>query len=189
MISSVVLFGLLLAATVTDLRRRKVYNWTTYPGILVAFGMNGLATALGLDVESVSNDIYGLIGLKDSIAGFVACGLVMLVCYVFFPGGVGGGDVKLIAMMGAFLGPFGGLEAMLWTFVLGGGMAIIILVWRFGAIRLLSRTIQWLLFTLRFGTLAPLKDEERERLKTNLFMSPSALAAVVIVQFHLIDWL
>jgi prepilin peptidase CpaA len=189
MISTVVLFGFLLAATITDLRRRKVYNWTTYPGILVAFGLNGLAAAFGLDVESVSNDLFGLVGLKDSIAGFVGCGFVMLVCYVFFPGGVGGGDVKLIAMMGAFLGPFGGLEAMLWTFVLGGGMAIIILVWRFGAIRLLLRTIQWVLYTLRFRTLAPLKDEERERLKTDLFLSPSALAAVVIVQFNLIDCL
>ncbi len=189
MISSVVLFGLLLAATITDLRWRKVYNWTTYPGILIAFGLTGLATALGLDVESVANDIYGLVGLKDSITGFVGCGFVMLVCYVFFPGGVGGGDVKLIAMMGAFLGPFGGLEALLWTFVLGGAMAIIILVWRFGAIRLLSRTCQWVFFTLRLGTLAPLNDEERERLKTDLFLSPSALAAVVIVQFRLIDWL
>jgi prepilin peptidase CpaA len=189
MISQVMLLGLLLAATITDLRGRKVYNWTTYPGILVAFGLNGLATVLGLDADSVTNELYGFVGLEDSMAGFAGCGLVMLVCYVFFPGGVGGGDVKLIAMIGAFLGPFAGLEAMLWTFVLGGGMAIIILVWRFGAIRLLSRTIRWVWFTLRFAGLGPLKDEERERLTTDLFLSPSALAAVVIVQFRLIDGL
>ena len=30
---------------------------------------------------------------------------------------VGGGDVKLIAMLGAFLGPEQGITAMLWTFV------------------------------------------------------------------------
>ena len=33
--------------------------------------------------------------------GLAACGLVMLVCFVIFR--VGGGDVKLIAMLGAFL--------------------------------------------------------------------------------------
>ena len=50
------------------------------------------------------------------------CGAAMLVCYVLFAGGVGGGDLKLIAMMGAWLGVYRGLEAMLWTMVIAGGM-------------------------------------------------------------------
>ena len=54
---------------------------------------------------------------------------------------VGGGDVKLIAMLGAFLGLEKGIEAMLWTFVLGGCMALIVLVWRVGPWRLAVRVV------------------------------------------------
>ena len=43
----------------------------------------------------------------------------MLVCYVFFPGGVGGGDVKLIAMMGAFLGLSAGFDGMSGVEIMG----------------------------------------------------------------------
>ena len=35
-----------------------------------------------------------LIGLKESFWGFLACGLLVLLCYLVFK--VGGGDVKLM---------------------------------------------------------------------------------------------
>ena len=41
-----VLVALLTVATATDLRRRKIYNWTTYPGILAALGLNALGSTL-----------------------------------------------------------------------------------------------------------------------------------------------
>jgi len=187
--ATVVLAGLLLAATITDVRRRKVYNWITYPGALLAVIANGLATAWGLDPESPLNDHLGLVGVQDSLAGCVVCGFMMLVCYVFFPGGVGGGDVKLLAMMGAFLGPWRGLEALLWTFVLGACAAIGLLVWRVGAWRLLTRAVQRVASLVRFRVWTPLSGEERARLKTDVFLSPAALAAVGIVQFQLDRWL
>lgn len=186
--ATVVLAGLLVAATSTDVRRRKVYNWTTYPGALLALLANGLATAWGLDLESPLNSRLGLVGLHESLAGCAVCGFIMLVCYVFFPGGVGGGDVKLLAMMGAFLGPWRGLEALLWTFVLGAWVAILLLVWRVGALRLLGRALQRMASLLRFRVWTPLSGEERERLQTDVFLSPAALAAVLIVQFQLSRW-
>ncbi len=188
MASTSVLIVLLLIATVTDLRWRLIYNETTYPGIVLALACNGLATLVGLEPESSVNSWLGLVGFGDSLAGLASCGCLMLTCYVFFPGGVGGGDVKLLAMMGAVLGLVRGLEALLWTFVLGGGLAAIMLVWQFGAWKLLFRTIQVLAFTLRFRTLGPLSDEERQRLKTDLHLTPSALAAVLIVQFQVVRW-
>ena len=179
---------LLLIATVTDVRWRLIYNGTTYPGILAAVTCNGLATLTGLEPESSVAAGWGLVGFSDSLAGLAGCGLLMVTCYVFFPGGVGGGDVKLLAMMGAFLGLTRGLEALLWTFVLGGALAVIVLVWQFGAWKLLLRTIQVLVFTLRFRTLGPLSDQERQRLKTDLHLTPSALAAVLVVQFQVFRW-
>jgi prepilin peptidase CpaA len=170
MIATLVLVGLLLVASITDVRWRRVYNWTTYPGILVGVAANGVATVWGLDLASAWNRVLGCIGLYDSVAGCVGCGFIMLVCYVFFPGGVGGGDVKLLAMMGAFLGPWKGLESLLWTFVFSACSAIVLVFWRFGTLRLLGRAYRVLACLVRYRTWTPLPDEDRELLKTDVLL-------------------
>lgn len=188
MVATLVLVGLLLAATVTDVRRRKVYNWTTYPGVLLALIANGAMTVWGADLESPRNDWLGMVGIGESLGGCAGCGFIMLACYAFFPGGVGGGDVKLLAMIGAFLGPWRGLEVLLWTFVLGACAAIVLLVWRAGALRLLTRMFQWVVCLLRFGVRPCLTEDERAPWKTDVFLSPATLAAVLIVQLPEICW-
>ena len=109
----------------------------------------------------------------------------MLVCFVGFK--VGGGDVKLIAMLGAFLGFEQGIMAMLWTFVLGGCVGLIVLIWRVGPLRLVARVLRQVLWTLRLGRWSPLSESERAQLQPPLFLAPSALVAVVIVRFSLVD--
>src|SRR5437868_12050519 len=91
--STVLLLVLTATAAFTDLRFHKIYNWTTYPGILLALAVN-------LFENGWDDGIPGHPGLKDSLAGLALCGGLMLVSFVFF--NVGGGDVKLIAMVGAF---------------------------------------------------------------------------------------
>jgi prepilin peptidase CpaA len=105
----------------------------------------------------------------------------MLACFLVLQ--VGGGDVKLVAMLGAFLGPERGIEAMLWTFVLGAGAALVVLVWRVGPWRLLAQVFRHLFWMLRLGQWVPLTADERRQLQPPLFLAPSALAAVVIVVF------
>ena len=160
-----VLLAFLAVATVTDLRGHKIYNWTTYPGILAGFVLNAA--------------LHGWPGLEQSGLGFLVCGFVMLVCFVLF--NVGGGDVKLIAMMGAFLGLERGVTAMLWTFVLGGVMGIAILIWQFGILSLLAGAWRHLRLTFRARGWLPLTEEERQPLQRWLYLAPSALAAVVVV--------
>jgi len=186
MVRTVLLLGLVLAASVTDLTRHKIYNWTTYPGIVAAVGLNALGSvlaALGCGQERLR--WWGWIGWERSLIGLVACGFVVLVCYEFLR--VGGGDVKLMAMLGAFLGPEQGIDAMLWTFVLGAAVALVILVWRVGPWTLLVRSLRRLLWWLRVGGV-PLTADERAALQPPLFLAPSALAAVVIVEFSLVDY-
>jgi prepilin peptidase CpaA len=185
MVAKVLLLGLLAVATATDLRRHRIYNWTTYPGILAALGLNALGTALagGGLVEEATLDRLGWIGIGQSLTGFLVCGFVLVVCYVLLR--VGGGDVKLIAMLGAFLGVDRGVEAMLWTFVLGGCMGLIVLVWRVGPMRLIASVGRHVLWTLRLGRFQPLTPEERAALQPPLFLAPSALAGCVIVEFRL----
>jgi len=173
MLTNILLLLAVSIATATDLWRHKIYNWTTYSGILAAFGLSALGLA---DIP-----------LSQSIVGFAACGAVMVVCFVLF--NVGGGDVKLVAMIGAFLGPEQGITAMLWMFVLGGCVGLIVLIWRVGAIRLIVRTLQQVLYTLRLGRWSPLSEEERAMLQPPLFMAPCGLAAVIIVRSGVMDYL
>jgi prepilin peptidase CpaA len=189
MLATMLLLVLVLVATITDVRRHKIYNWTTYSGILAALGLSGLRSLLPAvtDLEEEQLEFLSRLPLRESVVGLLACGFLMLVCFVLFR--VGGGDVKLIAMLGAFLGPYHGFEAMLWTFVLGGCMGLIILIWRVGPWRLFVRTLQQLLWTLRLGGWSPLTEDERAQLQPRLFLAPSALAAAIIVSFSLADFL
>ncbi len=88
----------------------------------------------------------------------------------------------MIAMMGAFLGPEHGIEAMLWTFVLGGCLGLIVLVWRIGGVQLIRAAGRQLLWLLRVGVRGPLTEEERAALQPPLFLAPCALGAAAIVQ-------
>lgn len=187
MIATLLLAALLLVSTITDVLRHTIYNWTTYPGILLAWGLNALGSALVamsvVDPEKLQS--WGWIGIGESGLGFLVCGFVLLVCFVLFH--VGGGDVKLIAMMGAFLGLEQGIIAMLWTFVLGACMGLILLMWRVGPVRLAASAARHLRWMLRLGQLNPLTPEERAMLQPPLFLAPSALGATLIVQCSLAE--
>lgn len=164
-----VIYGVLLAflavATYTDVREHKIYNWNTYPGIVA-----------GLVLRAA---LFGWAGLETGLLGFLVCGFVMLFCFVLF--NVGGGDVKLIAMMGAFLGLEKGIEAMLWTFVLGGVAGVAMVIWRFGFLNILANTCKHLRLVFKARSWVRLTEEEREPLQRWLFLAPSAFAAVLVL--------
>jgi prepilin peptidase CpaA len=183
MLATILLLGLVLVAALTDLRWHKIYNATTYPGILAALGLNAVGSLLRAAswVDEKQLRAIGWLPVTESFCGLLVCGLLMLACFVFFD--VGGGDVKLIAMLGAFLGPQQGIEAMLWTFVLGGCAGLIVLIWRLGPVRLIATLLRQVLGILRLRRRTPLSEEERRELRSPTFLAPSALAAVVLVRF------
>ncbi len=160
------MLGFTLAAAVTDIWWHKIFNSTVYPGILVGFLMS-VADPQG-------------IGWQDSLAGFGLCAGVMLVTFVMFPS-VGGGDLKLVAMMGAFLGLSRGLEGMLWTFVLGAMLGIMQLIWTVGAVQLVRQVAHHLWLTLKYRFVIPLSERERLTLQMPLRLAPAAFLAELIV--------
>ena len=98
----------LTVATFTDLRSRRIPNWLVLPfmaaGICVSAwtsGWHGLGQSLG-----------GL-GLGALLFGILA-----------FMGGMGMGDVKLCAAVGAWIGPSQLLVAIVLAAVVGGIMAV-----------------------------------------------------------------
>jgi prepilin peptidase CpaA len=185
MLVTVLLLGLVSVAAVTDTLWHKIYNWTTYPGMLAALGFHGVGSLLVFmgraDTAALSH--LGWISVGDSLLGLLLCGFVMIVCFVLFR--IGGGDVKLIAMIGALVGYEQGLVAMLWTFVLGGCAGVIVLIWRVGWWRLLKRVLLQIVYSVRVRGWSALTPDERAELQPPLFLAPCSLAAVVIVRFGL----
>lgn len=182
MVGTATLTILLVIATVVDVRSRRIPNWLTYTGTVLGLLLSGLASGFSIDRdagESVWAVRLGLVAWQDSLIGCLACGGIMLAGYVLFPGAIGGGDLKLLAMMGAFLGLHSGLEALLWTMVLSGCLAVIVLIWHVGAWTLLAalgRAI-WSLVRGRWPDRATWPV-----MQTDLYLSPSALAAALLVR-------
>jgi prepilin peptidase CpaA len=100
------------SGAVIDLRTRRVPNWLT----------GGLA-ALGLLLAAVRGHELGY-----AIAGIVLGLVLMLPGHI--AGATGAGDVKLLAALGAWLGPGGTAAAFLYSALAGGVLAILISVHR-----------------------------------------------------------
>lgn len=109
------LAALLVAAAFIDLEHGIIPNRLLGAGL--AGGVPLLAWARPL-------------GFLDAAAGFAAAGGAMLVVALVSRGGMGGGDVKLAAVIGFFLGPGPALLALLLSFTAGGLAALALLALR-----------------------------------------------------------
>ena len=105
-----ILSFLLLVAAWTDLEHRTIPNAVTYPG-----------TVLGLVCSTVVGD-----GVS-AVVGALAAAAVFLAVAVISRGGVGGGDVKLAAAIGAFLGGPAAFVALFLAVSFGAGAGIVLI--------------------------------------------------------------
>jgi prepilin peptidase CpaA len=112
--AAVLLLPFLVAAVTTDLLSRSV------PNILVV-SMLGL----GIAVHAVPLTMAPLLW---SLGGVLVGFLLLLPFYAL--GGMGAGDVKLLAAAGSFLGPLGAMLAGICALGAGGVLALGVLAWR-----------------------------------------------------------
>jgi leader peptidase (prepilin peptidase)/N-methyltransferase len=102
----------LVAITAIDIGHQIIPDLITLPGIVAGFGAN-VAT--------------GRVHWLDSLLGIGVGGGIFLAIILASGGGMGGGDMKLGAMFGAFLGWKVALVALFVAVVLGGGFALVLL--------------------------------------------------------------
>ena len=105
-----VLLILLAIASVSDYRTFKIPNWLTAGGIVFAL------------IYNTAVPFYRDHGFLWALGGLVIGFLAMLPCYAIRV--MGAGDVKLMAMVGAFLGVSDVISAILYSLIVGGIAAI-----------------------------------------------------------------
>lgn len=105
-----VLIALLVIAAITDYRSYRIPNWLTLGGILFA------VIYRTLQERTIAS------GFIDSSGGMLVGFGIMLPLYLFKA--MGAGDVKLMAMVSAFLGIHATPYAVLYTFIVGGVAAL-----------------------------------------------------------------
>ena len=98
-----------LAASTEDLYRRRISNWIPI-------------TAFVSGISCLSFD-RGWRGAASALGGAVGGFAIFLIFY--YLGGLGGGDVKLMAGLGAVLGIEKVMPAALWTAAFGGVLAVL----------------------------------------------------------------
>jgi prepilin peptidase CpaA len=97
-----------------DLRTRRIPNYLTFGAALAGLSYNLV--------------VYGWGGL---LAGFL--GLVLGFGFLILPylmGGMGAGDVKALAALGAWLGPKATMYLFVYMALAGGVMALGVLIWK-----------------------------------------------------------
>jgi prepilin peptidase CpaA len=137
MLYSIVLLPVLVICFFTDFKYQKIYNKVIYPAIIAAIIVN------------VS--MNGLEGLKTSLIGFVVGMCILLIPYLM--GGIGAGDVKLLAFIGALKGSIFVLNTALYMALIGGVIALIIIIYSKESKRFFKNFFSWLkslLFGIRF---------------------------------------
>ena len=108
--STIAVVVVVAAASVCDLNSRRIPNALTFGAAAIAVAMHVLSN--------------GWSGLLLAVSGW-AVGFVLF-APLYAVGGMGAGDVKLLAAIGAWLGPVGALWTGLYGAVAGGVLALVV---------------------------------------------------------------
>jgi prepilin peptidase CpaA len=152
-----------------DIRAKRIPNFLTLGGAALAFTYSGI--------------VHGASGIAVSMGGWLTGAVLFLPLYLL--GGMGAGDVKLLACIGAWLGPRTALFAALYSSIAGGVMALIVGL-ATGYLREALRNL-WLLFAhWRVVGVRPLAELtlEQSRGPRLPYALPIAAGAVVAMWFR-----
>jgi len=130
------LVGLLAVAAWHDCRWMRIPNWLVLMGMVLGLVANGLLVpGSGFDSAVLPGGLGWLAALQGLVLGMV----VLLPLY--WLRAMGAGDVKLMGMVGAFIGP-ASLLGMTLCVLLAGGLISLLLALRTGKLGLLVQNVR-----------------------------------------------
>ena len=115
-INCLILVSLAVVAAGIDMQHRVIPDVLTLPW-----------TVVGLVLGAFSG---GFQGFLSRVLGLLACGGLVLLIAIVSRGGMGGGDVKFMALAGSFLGVPGGLTSFVVACIVGAVAGVILIVLR-----------------------------------------------------------
>jgi prepilin peptidase CpaA len=128
-------------ACVTDIQTRRIPNWLTFGAAATAVMFHAVMAPRA--------------GLMLSVSGWFVGALMMFAPFALR--GLGGGDVKLVAALGAWLGPASVFWLALYAGVAGFVMAVIVAA-SHGYLRTAIRNVWFLLQHWTVNGLQPVED-------------------------------
>lgn len=142
------LIVLLVICVITDLKERKIYNKVLLPFLIAGLMLNVV--------------VGGISGLAYALGGTTIGFAILLIPY--FLGGMGAGDVKLLAVIGGLKGTMFVLTTALYMALAGGILALFVILFRKGAMH-------------RFKQIAMFMGGLRSGMKIPVFLDKEALNA------------
>jgi prepilin peptidase CpaA len=130
-----------VVACAFDVRTRRIPNWLTFGTAAAAFVFH-LATG-------------GVSALIASAAGWGVGAALLILPYAL--GGMGGGDVKLVAALGAWLGPADTFWVAMYTGIAGSAAAVFVATWH-GYLRRAAANVWLLLAHWRVNGVRPFPE-------------------------------
>jgi len=158
-----VLALMLTVCLVTDLRSRKIYNLVIFPVLIFGIGFNFVTG--------------GGAGLLQSLWGTLAGLGILIIPFVL--GGMGAGDVKLLAVIGAVKGPMFIVYTAIGMGLAGGVIALAIILYQRNFHRIVASFLQGgLMIMLRNFRISALNlDNEKIMFPYGLAITIGAMGA------------
>lgn len=128
MLIDIILGLALIICLITDLKDRKIYNKVIFPSLIVTV------------ILQVA--YHGLGGLKLWALGFIIGLSILLVPY--FLKGMGAGDVKLLAFIGAAKGTIFVLNTAIYMALLGGVIALLVIIFQKQVVIFIKILFSWI---------------------------------------------
>ncbi len=142
-IFQILLALIVVVAAAYDFRFRRIPNWLTLSGVILGWGLNIF--------------LFEMIGLRTAAFGL---GLAFLIYFpLYLLRGMGAGDVKLMGAVGSIVGPANWFGIFILTSILGGVVALILLLFKGRLFRTLSN-VGYMLKEILFLRAPYMKKEE-----------------------------
>lgn len=171
----VILIGLLLCAAWQDIRHYRIPNALVFSG-----------AAIGVLLNTLLPQEMGGLGCLTSLAGLGVGLAVLLPLYLLRA--LCAGDIKLMAMIGAFVGPANMLMITIYILVAGGVLAIGVVLWKGTLSKLMDNFKIMLLMRLAGSTSINLPTTETIDQSAGKLPYGVAIAAGTLVYLAKIHW-